>query len=578
MKTFAELKKNLKVLPSNLKSIRVAILGDTATQLLTIAIKGTAIESGYTFDVFEADFGQIENQIYDSTSNLFEFKPEVIIIFHSTHRFLLKYNKLLPTEHSTIAEKQLNLIKDLVEAIDKRLQSTILYFNYPEIDDAVYGNYSNKVKSSFLFQTRKLNYELMEFSQSRHNLFLVDVASLQNLRGRLTAFQPSLYVNAEMIFALDILPDVAARAVDIIVSLRGNVKKCLILDLDNTLWGGVIGDDGMENIQIGGLGIGKAFSELQYWIRKLKDRGIILAVCSKNSEEIAKEPFEKHPDMVLRLNDIAVFVANWEDKVSNIKHIQSILNIGFDSMVFLDDNPFERNFVRANISDIAVPELPEDPSEYLEYLYSQNLFETTSVSEADAERTKQYQVEAHRSKAQKAFSNEDDFLRDLEMVSVVERFNKFTTPRVAQLSQRSNQFNLRTVRYSEADIESLVRKEDYDTLSFTLADRFGDNGLVCAVVMRKQPESNTLFVESWFMSCRVLKRGMERFVLNTIIQLAKDSGYMGIVGEYIPSAKNGMVKDHYSKLGFCQKEQYWHLNLSQYEIKPVYIKTVEGKQ
>ncbi len=318
------------------------------------------------------------------------------------------------------------------------------------------------------------------------------------------------------------------------------------------------------------LGIGKAFSEFQYWIKKLQRRGIILAVCSKNTESIAKEPFEKHPDMVLHLEDIAVFVANWETKVDNIRHIQSILNIGFDSMVFLDDNPFERNIVRENIKDITVPELPEDPAEYLEYLYSLNLFETVSFSGEDAERTKQYQVEAQRAVLQKSFGNEDDFLKTLEMVSLVEPFTKFNTPRVAQLSQRSNQFNLRTVRYTEADIESIATDNLYAPFTFTLEDKFGDNGLICIIITKKENDA-TLFIDTWLMSCRVLKRGMEDFTLNTIAGFAKEKGYKYLKGEYIPTAKNEMVKDHYKKLGFEVDGNYWILNVTDYDNKKCFI-------
>jgi FkbH-like protein len=238
--------------------------------------------------------------------------------------------------------------------------------------------------------------------------------------------------------------------------MYGKFKKCVVLDLDNTVWGGIIGDDGLENIQVGSLGIGKAFTEFQYWVKKLKNRGVIVAVCSKNTESVAKEPFEKHPDMVLKLDDIAVFIANWENKVDNIRKIQQILNIGFDSMVFLDDNPFERNMVRENIPGLLVPELPEDPAEYLEYLYTLDLFETVSYTDNDAERTRQYQIEAQRITLFEKFTNEDDFLESLNMVSVVESFSKFNIPRVAQLSQRSNQFNLRTIRYTEADLEHIA--------------------------------------------------------------------------------------------------------------------------
>nr|WP_246200135.1 HAD-IIIC family phosphatase [Maribacter luteus] len=374
-----------------------------------------------------------------------------------------------------------------------------------------------------------------------------------------------------MVLSIDILPNVAAKTLDLISTLNGKFKKCVILDLDNTTWGGIIGDDGLENIQIGSLGIGKAFSEFQYWVKKLKNRGIIVAICSKNTESVAKEPFEKHPDMVLHLEDISVFIANWENKADNIRQIQSILNIGFDSMVFLDDNPFERNIVRENIPEICVPELPEDPADYLEFLYGLNLFETVSFSNEDSERTKLYQIEAERAKTAQKFTNEDDFLKNLAMVSTVAPFNKFNTPRIAQLSQRSNQFNLRTVRYSEADIERISKSGDYATFSFTLEDKFGDNGLICAIILQKENE-DTLFVDTWFMSCRVLKRGMENFVLNTIVDYAKENGFHTIKGEYIPTAKNPMMKDHYPNLGFDKDGTFFTLDVNHYQTKSNYIK------
>ncbi|KAB6209814.1 HAD-IIIC family phosphatase, partial [Bacteroides xylanisolvens] len=344
------------------------------------------------------------------------------------------------------------------------------------------------------------------------------------------------------------------------------------------VWGGIVGDDGWENIQVGhGLGIGKAFSEFQQWVKKLKKRGIIIAVCSKNDEKKAKEPFEKNPEMVLKLDDIAVFVANWENKANNIHTIQSILNISFDSMVFLDDNPFERNMVRENVAGVTVPELPEDPSDYLEFLYSQNLFETASYSEDDKERTKQYQVEAKRVSMQKSFTNDADFLKSLDMVSVVKGFDKFNIPRVAQLSQRSNQFNLRTVRYTDAEIFAIEKNDNYVTFSFTLKDKFGDNGLICVIILNKK-NTETLFVDTWIMSCRVLKRGMENFALNTIVEWAKINGFKKIVGEYLPTAKNAMVEQHYPNLGFTKIEggetMQYVLDVNSYKPFECYIKRI----
>jgi FkbH-like protein len=377
-----------------------------------------------------------------------------------------------------------------------------------------------------------------------------------------------------MVLSVDVLPAVASKVLDIICALRGNIKKCLILDLDNTLWGGVVGDDGWEGLQLGhGLGIGKAYSEFQMWVKKLRQRGIIICVCSKNDEDKAREPFEKHPEMVLRMDDIAVFMANWETKVDNIRAIQRVLNIGFDSMVFVDDNPFERAMVRENIAGIEVPEMPEDPADWLEYMYGLNLFETASYSGADVERTRQYQAEAKRVSLAKSFDSEEDFLRSLDMKATVSGFTPYNTPRVAQLSQRSNQFNLRTVRYTEADVAALAADDKAVVLSFTLEDRFGDNGLVAVVVMKPMDEES-LFVETWLMSCRVLKRGMEDFTLNTMVTAAKERGYKRIVGEYLPTAKNSMVADHYQRMGFtATADSRWVLETDSYRQHDCCIET-----
>ena len=570
MLSFTQLRKNLRKDFNNCATLKVAVLGDTATQFLIQALRGAGFEQGFNLQIWEAEFNQIERQVFDSTSDLYQFNPEIVVVFYASHKLLAKYNKLKPEQHIELANNHLKLIDDITSAVNAQLQSKIIYYNHTEINDSIFGNFANKIESSFLFQLRKLNYALMVFAAKHPNFYLCDISSLQNQFGKSIFFQPSIYVNTDMILSIDILPEVAVKTIDLIGAMYGRSKKCLILDLDNTMWGGVIGDDGLENIQLGSLGIGKAFTEFQCWIKKLKNRGIILAVCSKNTETIAKEPFEKHPDMVLKLDDIAVFMANWENKADNIRQIQSILNIGFDSMVFLDDNPFERNMVRENIPGITVPELPEDPAEYLEFLYHLNLFETITFSNEDTERTRQYQVEAQRTVIQKSFTNEDDFLRSLDMISLVEPFNKFNSPRVAQLSQRSNQFNLRTVRYTEADIEKATVSEDIFSFTFTLSDKFGDNGMICVIILKKA-NAETLFIDTWLMSCRVLKRGMENFVLNTISKAAKEKGYAYLKGEYISSPKNEMVRNHYFHLGFKQLNEYWILNVTDYDDKKCFI-------
>lgn len=572
MITFQELKKNLKKDSTGLPTLKVALLGDTATQLLATAIKGMGIERGYQIDLFEAEYNQVERQFLDPTSDLFSFGADYIVVYQSSHKLGEAHSLMSTSEQEKLAENRLAFVEQICQSTTAK----IVYLNYAQIEDTVFGSYSNHVPASLTWQIRLLNTGLMHLSRQYNNLFICDIDGLQSKLGRDMMFAPNMYVSTEIILSMQAIPYVASRIMDIICAIQGKFKKCLILDLDNTLWGGVIGDDGLEGIQLGhGLGIGKAFTEFQMWVRKLKQRGIIICVASKNNEETAKEPFEKHPDMVLNLDDIAVFQANWETKVDNIRTIQQILNIGFDSMVFLDDNPFERNMVRENIPGITVPELPENPEFYLEYLYGLNLFETASYSDADKDRTKQYQVEAQRVSLSKIFTNEADFLKSLNMVSVVSGFTKFNTPRVAQLSQRSNQFNLRTVRYTDADIEALANDPDVIDLSFTLEDKFGDNGLIAVIIM-KPLDRETLFVDTWFMSCRVLKRGMEYFTLNTMVEAARAKGYRRIVGEYLPTPKNKMVEEHYSGLGFTKIEgaetAQYELMLDNYKEKECYIK------
>lgn len=563
-KSYIQIKKNLKKSFSGLKKNKLAILGDSSTQFLKTIIRGLGYDYNMDMEIWEADYDQIPLQVYNKSSDLYKYNPDFVVVFKSSHKLLLKYNSEKLENQSSFAINEMEEIKNIYSNISQSINSKIIFYNYTEINDSIFGNFSNKVETSFLFQLRKINYLLMEFSISAPDLYICDLSSIQNQVGKVNFFHNSTYINNSMVLSVDVLPLVAKHTLDIIKTLQGRFNKCIILDLDNTTWGGIIGDDGIEKIQIGNLGIGKAFSEFQLWIKKLKNRGIIVAVCSKNTESIAIEPFKKHPDMILKMEDISVFVANWENKADNIRHIQNVLNIGFDSMVFIDDNPFERNIVRENIPEICVPEMPEDPADYLEYLYSLNLFETNSRSDLDHTRTKKYQIEAKRVSSQNKYTNHNDFLKSLKMVSKIESFNNFNTPRIAELSQRSNQFNLRTVRYTEKDILRLGNSKNHFTFSFNLKDKFGDHGLICVIILEKQ-DTNTLFIDTWLMSCRVLKRGMENFVLNYLVKFCIKNNYKFISGEYIPTAKNAIVKDHYLDLGFKKKGKYFILNLHTYK-------------
>lgn len=571
MKTFNEIKRNIKKDYTSFVKEDIAILSNSATQLLNIGIRGLAFDYNIDLNIYEADYNQVEYEVFNEGSELYRKEPKYILLYLSTNKLMEKFYSFPAQERREFAFKYLTYIEDLVSTINTKLKnSIILCCNFPEIDDTIYGNQASKTEDSFLYQCRKLNYLLSEKSVQLNHLLLVDLVGLQNRFGVGHLFNNNIYITTDIVLSTDILPYVSEIVLNIIKVRSGIVNKCVILDLDNTLWGGVIGDDGYENIEIGTLGIGKAFTEFQNWLKELKNRGIILAVCSKNNDDVAKEAFLRNTEMVLKLDDISVFVANWNNKADNIRSIQSTLNIGFNSMVFLDDNPVERQIVKDNIPDITVPELPEDPAYYLQYLYSLNLFDTTGVTVEDIKRTESYHKELHISTLKKSFVNESDFLSSLEMVSLVEPFNKSNLARVVQLSQRSNQFNLRTIRYTDNDVLQLAASSDYMNYCFTLNDKFGENGLICVVSLKLVTES-VCFIENWFMSCRVLKRTMENFVLNTIVEDLNKTGCLKLIGEYIPTAKNNLVLDHYKNLGFMEEAGKWTLSLNDYKNRETYI-------
>ena len=552
------------------RPVKIALLADFASQHLAKAIRAAAAITGFQADIWEAEYDTIASTIIDETSDLYQQNFDYVLIFHSSLKLYKEFSS--QQAKADFADSKLMGLSALISVLQERSRARIIVSNYNETDDGVWGHYANKTKLSFLYQVRKLNLELMHLAAQRGSMYVLDVQSLAAESGKAATFNPRLYVLTDIIYDLDFLALLAQKTLQIIRTIEGSFIKCVILDLDNTLWGGVIGDDGLENIQIGELGLGKAFSNLQLWLRNLKERGIILAVCSKNDEQVAKAAFIEHAGMTLCLHDIAVFVANWETKVDNIMFIQSVLNLGYDSMVFLDDNPFEREMVRRHLPEVTVPDLPEDPVEVLPYLQSLQLFETASYSGDDAIRTQQYQEEANRAALHKRFSSEAEFLASLAMQAVCKPVDSFSCPRVAQLTQRSNQFNLRTRRYTEAEMALLMKDSDRRTLALSLSDVFGYYGLVSAVLLEKRPQ-NELFIDTWIMSCRVLKRGVENFLLNEMVSLAKREGFQWLTGEYIPTAKNGLVKDHYQKLGFAQgpEKNTWILSVEDYQPKQTFI-------
>lgn len=570
MYKFKDLKKIAKTEVEG-KEFKLCVLGNVATQFFSTGIKGYLKAENINANVLDTDYNQIDSQLLDPTSETYEFNPDCILLYVSTDKIYEEFLDLDVTQRSNFADEYMAKLNRYWNLISKNTNARIIQTNFTEIDDRAFGNYGSKIKDSFTYQVRKLNFLLEEAESERKDVYPLDLLSIQIELSTNVFYEPALYYNAKMAISMEAIPYVAKNVADIVKAFTGKLKKCVVLDLDNTVWGGVIGDDGMGGIEIGELKRGHVFTDFQRWLKQLKDRGILLAVCSKNNEDTAKEPFEKHEEMILRLSDISIFVANWQDKASNIKYIQKSLNIGMDSLVFIDDNPFERNLVRELVPDICVPELPEDPANYLRFLQEENLFETVSYSKDDKDRTSQYQAEFKRKSLEMEFESIDDYLIGLEMVGEAKPFEPVRYSRIAQLTQRSNQFNLRTVRYTEDEIERIANDDKYLTIYYTLKDKFGDHGLVSVVILEKQSDTE-VFVNTWLMSCRVLKRGMEEFIINKLVERAKDAGFTTINAEYIMTEKNSMVKDIYSTMGFEDlTDGKYKLKISDYVENKTYI-------
>ena len=564
------------------RTIRLALLGDCATQHLGALLRVLLHRNGIDVVLHEAEYDTIEIEAFNPTSALHAFKPEFVVLVNSTEKVKARFYDH-GEDKSALASQIVDRLASIWEALVAHGAKYVIQSTYVLPHERLFGNYDNKVPTSLYGVLQKINSGLIERARTRKDVLVNDVDYLAGYVGRKHWVDEKLWALAKYPCALEFLPVLAQNIVDVVVASLGVGLKCLVLDLDNTLWGGVIGDDGLDGIRIGHLGDGEAFHAMQSFLREMKRRGVLLAVCSKNDAETALRPFREHPDMLLREEDFAVFVANWDNKVDNIRSIQSVLNIDFSAMAFLDDNPFERSLVRRFLPEVVVPELPEDPVGYIKALSELNLFETTTHSEVDRQRTDLYRDQARRDVERLSFSNVADYLRSLEMKANRARFDAFNLPRIAQLIQRSNQFNLTTRRYSEVECQSFMEDPDaWFPFSVSLRDKFGDSGLVLVAICRLSTDA--VEIDSFLMSCRVLQRGVEQLAMNTILEKARLLGSRRVTGRYIPTAKNGMVRDFYRDFGFRKTRESpdggteWELLIDEYTPAVVHIELVESTE
>ena len=546
-----------------MKQIRLFLMGNYAMQFMERSLRKAAKLRHTDINILAGEYNTIDSELIDPDSTLYGHQPDFIIWHESTLAVRDQFYNTALNERSQFADDYLARIQGHLRNLSARSPGChVIFPNHSlKLNDNVFGHFGNALTSSWHFQVSKIDYLLNQLAAETDQLIIMNSCP-DNGFGPVT--DHTLAVTADLHFTIPYIDWLSGNLLQIVESRKGRFHKCLIMDLDNTLWGGIIGDDGMHGIQIGAFGAGKAFTRLQKWIRELGKRGVILAVCSKNEDVIAREPFQKHPEMVLSLDDISVFVANWESKSDNIARIREVLNIGFDSMVFIDDNPAEREIVRKHLPEVTVPELPEDPALYLPFLTSLNLFETASFDSTDQERTRQYQEESQRQQLASQVTDMNAFLESLNMKGDITCFKESDIERISQLSLRSNQFNLRTIRYQTTEIRQMLNNPEFETFSVTLSDKFGHYGLISLVIVRIG-QDGTGFIDTWLMSCRVLKRTVEAWLMNHIADRLKERGVGILYGEYLLTSKNKLVADLLPKLGFeTTGECTYQLELNKY--------------
>ena len=562
--------------------IRLAVLGTSTVDHLTAGIRVALLRRGLWGTVYVTPYGMFQQELLNPASRLHQFAPtHVLFCQDSANLSAALDNALDPDQVRAALADTVNSMRGLWQLARERLKAKVLQQTAMPRQLPLMGSNEHRAAASRDWFVSQLNDALRQCADADGaDLVAIDRRIAQD--GLRAWHQPNWWHKAKQEIAPTAAPMYGELVARVLAAQQGRALKCLILDLDNTLWGGVIGDDGLEGIEIGqGSPCGEAFLAFQAYVRDLGRRGVILAVCSKNDEATALAPFNEHPEMLLRKADIACFVANWDDKAANIRAIAQQLNIGLDFCAFVDDNPFERNLIRQELPMVAVPEVSDDPSSYAQTVADAGYFEALALTDEDRTRNQLYQSNWERDALKESATDLDSYLRGLEMEMVWRQFDKVGAARIIQLINKTNQFNLTTRRYTDDEVAAVMADPSCFGLQIRLIDKFGDNGIIAVVIGRKQ-DDGALLIDTWLMSCRVLGRQVEEATLNLVAAEAKRLGADTLIGEYRPTKANGMVKEHYQRLGFTVTEEREDggsrakLDLTVFQPAGTFIKISEG--
>ncbi len=565
-----QLRKELLAQP-NLLQKRIAILGGSTTTEVRSMLELFLLAHGIEPAFYESGYNRYAEDVLFDNPQLTSFHPDIVFL-HTGWQNVSEFPELLESGEEVEQRlcREIGRFQTIWEKIHTQLGAVIVQNNFDLPRLRPLGNLDGSETYGRVSFLMRLNAEFAAYARTHQHFLINDIHYLSAQMGLDAWHGHTYWYNFHMAVTPAATVALARNVAGIIKAVFGKSRKCLVLDLDNTLWGGVIGDDGVQNLILGrDHPVGEAFLDFQRYVKALQRRGVILAVCSKNDPENAKAGFD-HPDGILKLEDFSAFKANWNPKPDNIREIAAELNIGLDSMVFVDDNPAERALVASQLPEVATPEVGTNAARFAEILESEYFFETHRVVQDDLGRSAYYGSNAQRSASQATFRDYGEYLLSLEMKAEIASFTPVYLERITQLINKTNQFNLTTRRYTSAEVEEIAQNPGYVTLYGRLADRFGDNGLVTVLIGRVAGEA--LEIDLWLMSCRVLNREMELSMFDALVEACQSRGLRRIVGTYTPSKKNAMVADHYAKLGFQRIESASEGQTSWvWEIPEVYL-------
>lgn len=561
------------------KTVKVALLGGAGTEMLQAPLELALEAVGFGCEIYRSAYNTFASEMLDASSATVAFRPEVAVVV-TTPANMPRWPEPGDSRDGVqqVVEEVCEYWLALCAQLHQHTQCEIILNNFHPLPTRPLGNLGTKLPWEANNFLRRLNLTLGDRAPAY--VHINDVEGLAAHYGVTQWFDPRYWFHARQPVSFQCLVPYVVNTARIVGALFGSTAKCLVLDLDNTLWGGVVGDDGLEGIAIGeGDAVGEAFKVFQEYVLRLKQRGVLLAVCSKNEEANALAPFLKHPEMILKREDFVSFKANWKPKPDNLLEIASELNIGINALVFVDDNPAEREHVRQRLPEVKVVELSNDPADYPRLLDEAGWFESTALSAEDHQRTQQYKENTQREKLRESATDYASYLASLAQKAVIRPFEDLHLDRITQLINKSNQFNLTTLRLSRSQCEDLMRDSEVLTAYVRATDRFGDNGLISVFFARH--ERDELHIEEWLMSCRVLKRGVENLLCNYVVEKARARGVASLYGVYRPTPKNGLVREHYKALGFKwvgtdqDGATRWCLDVESYKPFDVSIELVE---